>query len=135
MDGAHDYHDFQSKLLQRPAWDQVQKYVRWQRMADDAESNGDNIPSPQAMGPLSINLDLTTACNYRCDHCIDWDILNSGLKYNEDKLRSSLSELADRGMKSVILIGGGEPTVYPRFVEMVQYLKELNQQIAIVSNQ
>lgn len=134
MDGAHDYHDFQSKLLQRPAWDQVQKYVRWQRMADDAESNGDNIPLPQSMGPLSINLDLTTACNYRCDHCIDWDILNSGLKYNEDKLRSSLSELADRGMKSVILIGGGEPTVYPRFVEMVQYLKELNQQIAIVSN-
>ncbi len=38
-------------------------------------------------------------------------------------------------MKSVILIGGGEPSVYPRFVEVVRYLKqELNQQIAVVSN-
>ncbi len=134
MDGAHDYHNFQSKLLQRPAWNQVEKYVRWQQMAVAAESTGDKISPPQTMVPLSINLDLTTACNYRCDHCIDWDILNSGLKHKEEKLRDSLRELARHGMKSVILIGGGEPTIYPRFVEIVQYLKELDQQVAIVSN-
>ena len=134
MDGAHDYHNFQLKLRQRPVWEQVHRYVQSQQIDSDAGVTGQDQSPMRSMVPLSINLDLTTACNYRCDHCIDWDILNSGVKYDEAQLRASLKELADRGMKSVILIGGGEPTVYPRFVEMVQYLKQLNQQVAIVSN-
>src|SRR5206468_2994341 len=82
------------------------------------------VPAPDAprIAPVSINLDLTTACNYRCDHCIDWDILNTPNKYEEEKLRSSIAEMRERGLKSVILIGGGEPTVYPGFSGMVRYL-------------
>ena len=134
MDGAHDYHNFQLKLRQRPVWEHVRRYVQSQQVDSAAESTRRNQSPTRSITPLSINLDLTTACNYRCDHCIDWDILNSGVKYDEEQLRASLKELADKGMKSVILIGGGEPTVYPRFVEIVQYLKRLNQQVAIVSN-
>ena len=134
MDGAHDYHDFRSKLLQRSAWSEVQEYVRWQQATRIARSEAIAPPPPPELVPLSINLDLTTACNYQCDHCIDWDILNSGQRHREDKLRESLHELASRGTKSVILIGGGEPTIYPRFVQIVEYLKELGLQVAIVSN-
>ena len=134
MDGAHDYHDFQSKLLQRSAWSDVKKYVRWQQATRAARSEATAPPPTPELVPLSINLDLTTACNYQCDHCIDWDILNSGLRHREDKLRESLLQLASRGTKSVILIGGGEPTVYPRFVQIVEYLKELGLQVAVVSN-
>ena len=107
MDGAHDYHNFQSKLRQRPVWDQVRKYVQSQQIDSVAESTRRNQSPTPSIVPLSINLDLTTACNYRCDHCIDWDILNSSVKYDEEQLRASLKELADKGMKSVILIGGG----------------------------
>jgi wyosine [tRNA(Phe)-imidazoG37] synthetase (radical SAM superfamily) len=134
MDGAHDFHDFRAKLLQESAWGQVVDYLHWQQDLAAAERMGDESPAPPDAVPLSINLDLTTACNYQCDHCIDWDILNSGKKHNEEHLRDSLRELANRGMKSVILIGGGEPTLYPRFVEIVRYLKQLEQQVAIVSN-
>lgn len=134
MDGAHDFHDFQAKLLQESAWPQVVDYVRWQQNVVASEEAGLDRPVPPDAVPLSLNLDLTTACNYQCDHCIDWDILNSGVKHREQQLRDSLRELASRGMKSVILIGGGEPTLYPRFVEIVRYLKELRQQVAIVSN-
>jgi hypothetical protein len=84
--------------------------------------------------PLSINLDLTTACNYACDHCVDWDILNSGVNHDDRALRDSLRTMAERGLKSVILIGGGEPTVYPGFSGMVRHLKSLGLQVAIVSN-
>jgi MoaA/NifB/PqqE/SkfB family radical SAM enzyme len=135
MDGAHDFHDFRAKLIQETVWPQVVDYVRWQAAVKEATAAGNGIPTPPDSAPISINLDLTTACNYRCDHCIDWDILNTGVKHNEDELRDSLGEMARRGMRSVILIGGGEPTVYPRFVDMVRYLKrELNQQVAVVSN-
>ena len=39
--------------------------------------------------PISINLDLTTACNYACDHCVDLDILNTGIRFDHDKLLAS----------------------------------------------
>lgn len=135
MDDFHDFHNFGGKLTQQSVLPRVVDYVRWQQERKAAEAAGQTPPAPPDAAPLSINLDLTTACNYRCDHCIDWDILNSGVKHNEDELRDSLRQMAARGMKSVILIGGGEPTVYPRFAEMVKFLKrDLGQQVAVVSN-
>lgn len=42
--------------------------------------------------------------------------------------------MAERGLRSVILIGAGEPTVYPHFADFVGFLKQLELQVAIVSN-
>jgi wyosine [tRNA(Phe)-imidazoG37] synthetase (radical SAM superfamily) len=112
----------------------VQEYVRWRRALARARANGEPEPSPPALAPISINLDLTTACNFRCTHCIDWDILNTAHKHREAELRASLELMAARGLRSVILIGGGEPTLYPGFVSFVQFLKGLDQQVAIVTN-
>ena len=135
MDEIHEIHDFRGKLKQASVFPQIVDYVRWRQAVARAEIEERPMPAPPDWAPISINLDLTTACNYRCDHCIDWDILNSGVKHKEDELRDSLREMAGRGMKSVILIGGGEPTVYPRFVDIVRYLKqELRQQVAVVTN-
>ncbi|MCZ6568588.1 MAG: radical SAM protein, partial [Deltaproteobacteria bacterium] len=79
-------------------------------------------------------MDLTTACNFRCTHCIDWDILNTRHKHEDEELRSSIRLMAERGLRSVILIGAGEPTVYPHFADFVGFLKQLELQVAIVSN-
>ncbi|PIE22468.1 MAG: hypothetical protein CSA62_12085 [Planctomycetota bacterium] len=127
-------HDFAAKLKQPSLYPHVLDYVRWQRALREARAKGRELPAMPEIAPISINLDLTTACNYRCDHCIDWDILNSPIKYEHAKLEQSIAELAERGLKSVILIGGGEPTIYPGFERMVRFLKELGLQVAIVSN-
>jgi hypothetical protein len=87
-----------------------------------------------ALAPLSINLDLTTACNYACEHCVDWEILNQGVAHDEARLRASVEAMAAAGMRSVILIGGGEPTIHPRFVAFVGFLKDLGLQVAVVTN-
>ncbi len=134
MDNIHEFHDFSRKLRQAEILPRVKEYVDWFRQCQQAREQGLSLPPPPDWAPVSINLDLTTACNYRCDHCIDWDILNSGVKHKEQELLDSLRHLAARGLKSVILIGGGEPTVYPRFVQVVQLLKELGLQVAVVSN-
>jgi len=132
---SHAIHDFSGKLRQPSLLPTVQAYVNWRRAVRAARAAGRPDPEPPPeQAPISINLDLTTACNYRCDHCIDWDILNSKWKHQEDELKASLSEMAARGLKSVILIGGGEPTLYPRFVEFVQFLKQLELKVAVVSN-
>jgi len=123
-------HDFASKLMQPDLLPRLKEYVRW--MA--AFRKGKTLDSIPDRAPVSINLDLTTACNYACDHCIDMDILNTGVKYDHDRLMDSLRNLARRGLRSVILIGGGEPTVYPKFTEVARLLKELGVQVSIVSN-
>jgi sulfatase maturation enzyme AslB (radical SAM superfamily) len=131
---AEPIHDFAQKLRQPKLWPAVVDYVRWQQALRKARADGMPDPATPALVPLSINLDLTTACNYACDHCIDWEILNSKQKHEDEQLRTSLRNLAAGGMRSVILIGGGEPTLYPGFVPMVQFLKELGLQVAVVSN-
>jgi hypothetical protein len=127
-------HDFAQKLQQPSLWPKVVDYVRWQRALRKAEAEGRAAPDMPDIAPLSINLDLTTACNYACDHCIDWDILNSKAKHEDQQLRDSIERMAERGLKSVILIGGGEPTLYPGFVSFVEFLKKLGLSVAVVTN-
>jgi organic radical activating enzyme len=131
---SHAIHDFTAKLRQPAVLPGVLDYVRWRRSVEAARQDGSPAPDAPAMAPVSINLDLTTACNYRCDHCIDWDILNTANKHEEEVLRRSIAAMRERGLRSVILIGGGEPTVYPGFSDFVRYLKDLALQVAVVSN-
>lgn len=127
-------HDFSAKLRQPSLRPHVEDYLRWRRELARARAEGRPDPEPPARAPISINLDLTTACNYRCDHCIDWDILNTKHRHDEETLRSSICTMVERGLRSVILIGGGEPTIYPGFADFVRFLKDLELQVAVVSN-
>ncbi len=127
-------HDFVAKLRQPGLHARVVEYVAWQRACRQAERAGAPGPALPAWAPLSINLDLTTACNFACDHCIDFETLNSGVAHDDAALLRSLSEMAARGLRSVILIGGGEPTVHPGFPRVVRHLKSLGLQVAVVSN-
>lgn len=136
--GAHRpadvVHDFTAKLRQPSIWAQLRDYVAWQRDLRKARRERQPEPARPELVPYSINLDLTTACNYHCDHCIDLEILNAKVKHEDEALRAQMSEMAARGLRSVILIGGGEPTLYPGFKSFVQHLKELKLQVAVVSN-
>ena len=134
-------HDFATKLVQPGAHEALDSYVRWQVALRNKTSGATSTLDPEMdldkvpdFAPISINLDLTTACNYACDHCVDLDILNTGIRFDHDKLLSSMATMAGRGLRSVIVIGGGEPTLYPKFSETIRYMKELGLQIAIVSN-
>ena len=131
---THAIHDFAAKLRQPSVAPTLETYVRWRRAVREAAERGAPAPAAPPIAPVSINLDLTTACNYRCTHCIDWDILNTKHRLVEADLRASVARMAERGLRSVILIGGGEPTLYPGFAPFVGFLKELGLQVAVVSN-
>ncbi|MEM7304590.1 MAG: radical SAM protein [Pseudomonadota bacterium] len=131
-------HDFSAKLRQPSIINVLKEYVNWQIQWRDAYAKGKSIEeiledTPE-YSPLSINLDVTTACNYRCDHCVDMDILNTGIRYDHEKLKSSLTTLIDKGLRSVIIIGGGEPTAYPGFTDIVRHLKARDIKIGVVTN-
>lgn len=134
MSALAPIHDFAAKLRQPSLIGRLKEYVLWQAALRRGSASDDPGRLPPDYAPISINLDLTTACNYACDHCVDFDILNSPIRYDFENLKSSLHRLWEKGMRSVILIGGGEPTVFPQFEEIVAFLKQRNIAVAIVSN-
>lgn len=125
----HKEHDFSAKLRQSSVINDLQKYVTWRRetMAGSTE------PMP-GMAPKSINLDLTTACNFSCPHCVDSEITNTGHALKAEEVRQSIDTLKAKGLLSVILLGGGEPTLYKNFGEIVEYIKSRGLQLGVVTN-
>ena len=132
-------HDFMGKLRQPEVLENLKEYVRWQSQWREGYASGnvsfeEALKSAPTKAPLSINLDVTTACNYRCDHCVDMDILNKKINYDHEQLKDSLTHLAHNGLRSVIIIGGGEPTAYKGFEDIVRHLKAMDIQIGVVTN-
>jgi molybdenum cofactor biosynthesis enzyme MoaA len=103
--------------------------VRWQRNEGARPDE-----TPPDFGPVSINLDLTQACNFSCPFCVDSVIINSGKSFNLETIKETLTILHAKGLLSVILLGGGEPTLHKDFVAVVQEIKKRQLQVGIVTN-
>jgi len=126
---SHKEHDFSAKLRQNSVIGGLREYITWQRQLRE----GGNAPLP-CRGPLSINLDLTSACNFACPHCVDSNIINTTRTLDFETIRASIETMAEGGLLSVILIGGGEPTLHKDFEKIVRMLKERRMQVGIVTN-
>lgn len=126
---THQIHNFTRKILQRSIFDKLKSYVDWRIKL----KKGKPVAIPPIQ-PISINLDLTTGCNYYCDHCIDLEMINKGGKLKLETIKQLISRWVKRGLRSVIIIGGGEPTLYSHFEEVVIFLKAKKLQVGIASN-
>jgi len=123
-------HDFSSKLRQDATLPRLKDYIQWQRRYGvDAPDRG--LPM---FSPISINLDLTSACNFSCPFCVDSKLINAGKSLTSAEVKKTVDTLHSHGLLSVILIGGGEPTLHRDFGEIVRYIKSKNLQIGIVTN-
>lgn len=123
-------HDFGAKLRQTSIIERLKEYVTRQRKLYQT-GVAEDLPD---YGPLSINLDLTAACNFACPHCVDSTIINSGEMLHTEKIKKSIQNLKSRGLLSVIILGGGEPTLHRDFQEIIEYLKNQKLQVGIVTN-
>ncbi len=119
-------HDFSSKLRQKSVIQRLKDYVSWQRDRD-----GRAFP---LVGPISINLDLTSACNFACPHCVDSTMINTRSTLALEDVKKTVRRLHSKGLMSVILLGGGEPTLHPDIEEIVRYVKGKKLQVGIVTN-
>jgi wyosine [tRNA(Phe)-imidazoG37] synthetase (radical SAM superfamily) len=122
-------HDFSAKLRQASAAGHLRDYVVWRRNIAAQQS----APIPPA-GPISINLDLTAACNFACPHCVDSGIINTGEALETADVIGSIDTLVRHGLRSVIVIGGGEPTLHKEFEALVRHMKSQKLQVGIVTN-
>jgi wyosine [tRNA(Phe)-imidazoG37] synthetase (radical SAM superfamily) len=123
-------HDFSSKLRQSATLPRLKDYIQWQRKCR-LDAPGRGLPM---FSPISINLDLTSACNFSCPFCVDSKLINTGKSLTLGEIKKTINTLHSHGLLSVILVGGGEPTLHRDFEEVVRYIKSKRLQVGIVTN-
>jgi len=123
-------HDFTSKLRQNATLQRLKDYIQWQRKRDTGVPDR-GLP---VFSPVSINLDLTSACNFSCPFCVDSKLINAGKSLPLEEVKKTINTLHSHGLLSVILIGGGEPTLHKDFGEIVRHIKSKKLQMGIVTN-
>jgi len=83
---------------------------------------------------LSLRIETSRACNLRCRYCY----AESGTPLDDelpfDALASAAAQAASLGARSVVIIGGGEPTIYPRFRELVEHVAGLGMIPVVFTN-
>jgi MoaA/NifB/PqqE/SkfB family radical SAM enzyme len=83
---------------------------------------------------LALRLETNKSCNLRCRYCYAGSGEDSVEIADFNILKSIISEAKELGIKSVVVIGGGEPTLYPRFRELVAYIDFLGIIPVVFSN-
>ncbi len=83
--------------------------------------------------PLMVWLELTRACNLRCPHCfVEGGAARAG-ELPTERILALLDEWAEMGVFSVILTGG-EPTIHPDFLTIVNHAHALGFVVGIATN-
>lgn len=79
-----------------------------------------------------VELDLTNYCNNRCPACIGQNTIKDELSWNEiEQIADGLCELDCKG---IILSGGGEPLLHPRFIQALNLFKQKGLKIGLNTN-
>lgn len=109
--------DYVGKMLQPGAKSRVQEYVEREKTS----------------GPLIVELDPTSACNFRCQECISYDLLNKG-QIAPIRTLEMIGEFANAGVKGIIFIGGGEPLAQKGMPAPIIYAHELGISVGLTTN-
>jgi radical SAM protein with 4Fe4S-binding SPASM domain len=91
--------------------------------------------------PLQISLRITNACNHRCDVCGQYGKRGymhgrEGKKLNKVLPFETYKRLVDQvaHYKPLFYITGGEPFLYPDFIQLMNYIKSKGLVLAVVTN-
>lgn len=96
-----------------------------QQMFNYASGNGHTI--------ISTHISPEGFCNLNCSYC---SVKKRKTTYRIEMpiIKDYVEKLMTRGLKAVILTGGGEPTTYPHFNELISWLHEKGLKIALITN-
>lgn len=83
---------------------------------------------------ISIDYDITRACNNRCPYCCEMNYLDNSMKVNEETFEQvikAINEYQYNGRFSVSLLGG-DPLVVPHKVK--EFVQRVNAKVNVYSN-
>ncbi len=96
--------------------------------------------------PTTIRIDLNTVCNHDCEFCLyqsSGDGLKgvglntempTGVQIDSQRLIELISEFASCGVKSLVFLGGGEPTIHPDLESIIEATNRTALDYGLITN-
>jgi MoaA/NifB/PqqE/SkfB family radical SAM enzyme len=89
-----------------------------------------NIPAP-----VRVVLEPTNLCNHNCIFCFYSNFRSENNVYiSREKLFELAEDFKKLGVKSVSLVGGGEPMIHPAIYDLIHWFHKNNILISITTN-
>jgi GTP 3',8-cyclase len=84
--------------------------------------------------PVYVEISLSGICNHRCKFCaLDYLGYKGGFA-NFKNLKKAIKDMGKGGVKSICFSGEGEPLLFPKAREIIDYTKSLGIDAALVTN-
>lgn len=80
-----------------------------------------------------VSYELTNMCNLECAHCCNQSSKDAHTGLSKENIISLIDELASINAINVYLTGG-EPTFYPHFREIIQYIRSKDMELILATN-
>lgn len=83
--------------------------------------------------PVTVELHISGRCNNNCYYCFDKSN-KSGKLMTEDDAFSIIDKLKNMGVRSIVLSGGGEPTMNKDAGGIIQYIRHVDIEVGLITN-
>ena len=84
--------------------------------------------------PVTVEIDPTNVCNHRCQWCVS-TMSHNGEQFTLEQFVRLIGDIARVGAKSVVLKGGGEPTLHKQFNAMMRKVADEGMAPGVITNE
>ena len=85
--------------------------------------------------PVSVELSLTNRCNLRCYWCSDSNLRKRSMTdIAFHTVKKLFKDLAENGTRGIVIEGGGEPTLYRKFNDVLRCAKDYGLSLGLITN-
>ena len=82
---------------------------------------------------LTMEIEFNSDCNFKCIYCYAENGKKPQEELTTEQFRDVIVQAKDLGVRSMIILGG-EPTLYPRLMEMVRFIKAQGMEVEVFTN-
>ncbi len=109
-------------------------YFHPQRVAQFLDA-GDDLDDLLKIYPIYMEVSPVGACNHRCKFCaVDYIGYKTANKLDTDRLCLIISELAEKGVKSIMFAGEGEPLLHKDIAAIAKHTKLSGIDVSFTTN-
>jgi MoaA/NifB/PqqE/SkfB family radical SAM enzyme len=83
---------------------------------------------------LAMRAETSLMCNLACRYCNGTSGTPPPGEISFETIKDVIAQTKDLGAESVIVIGGGEPTIYSFFQDLISYINDLNMIPVVITN-
>ena len=91
------------------------------------------IVAGELVYPVTAEIDPSNRCGHRCQWCVSAQS-HTGENVEADDFRDLVLELKQLGVCSVVLKGGGEPTIHPEINDLLGACAEVGLAVGLITN-